>query len=138
MSNTLDTARAFFEACESGQGWEACTGYCRADAVFSCQSGALADVATVQQYAEWMAGMKTPVPDAAFEIKSIAEDAAAGCVMVFAIFTGTHTGPGGPGEPTGKTVKTDYVFVIQMDNGTISGVIKIWNDAYALAQLGWA
>lgn len=29
------TAREFFEACETGKGWDGCRGYCTDDATFS-------------------------------------------------------------------------------------------------------
>ena len=29
-----ETAQAFFEACESGEGWEGCSAYCHSDATF--------------------------------------------------------------------------------------------------------
>ena len=47
MSSMGDTAAKFFDACETGGGWEACQGYCHADATFSAQAGALADVGTL-------------------------------------------------------------------------------------------
>lgn len=72
-----------------------------------------------------------------FEIKSITEDATGGFVMAFAVFTGSHTGPGGPIKPTGKAVKTDYLFVMQMDDGKVGRVTKVWNDVNALPQLAW-
>jgi hypothetical protein len=32
VSAMLKTARKFFEACETGKGWDGCKGYCTADA----------------------------------------------------------------------------------------------------------
>lgn len=133
----LDTAKQFFGSCESGQGWEACVPYCQADAAFSCQSGALGEVTTLAQYAEWMKGMQSVMPDAAYEIKAAAEDASTNSVMVFAVFTGTHTGGGGHVEPTGKSTVTDYCLIMHFEGDTISAVTKVWNDAFAMGQLGW-
>jgi hypothetical protein len=45
--STTETARAFFEACETGGGWAACSQYCHDGATFSCQSDALAEVTTL-------------------------------------------------------------------------------------------
>ena len=39
-----ETARAFFEACETGKGWVGCAQHCNADASFSCQADALAEI----------------------------------------------------------------------------------------------
>jgi len=57
MSAIKETAEQFFEACETGKGWEGCLPYCHADATFSAQAGALAGVDTVQAYTDWMKGL---------------------------------------------------------------------------------
>jgi hypothetical protein len=51
-SDITSTARDFFEACEAGKGWEGCKDYCQDDASFSCQADALAEVTTLEGYAE--------------------------------------------------------------------------------------
>ena len=38
MSN-LDNARAFYDACEKGEGWAKCKNYCSANAIFRSQGG---------------------------------------------------------------------------------------------------
>ena len=43
-----DTARGFFEACETGQGWVGCTQFCHEGATFSCQADALAEITTLE------------------------------------------------------------------------------------------
>ena len=133
-----DTAHAFFDACETGKGWDGCKEFCHDDATFSCQSGVLAEVTSLAGYADWMQGLLTPVPDGHYEIKSWGMDEARNNVTAAAVFHGTQTGPGGPGEPTGKTVAADYVYVMDFDNGKIRHMTKIWNDAHSLQQLGWA
>ena len=37
--------------------------YCRPDATFSAQAGALEGVDTLEGYTEWMKGLLRPVPD---------------------------------------------------------------------------
>lgn len=137
MSN-IDTARTFFDACETGKGWEACAGHCTADAGFSCQSVALADTTTLEAYTEWMKGLLGPLPDGRYELKGFAEDAERGIVLGFAVFHGTHTGAGGPVEPTGKSVAADYVYAMEFRDGKIAHMTKIWNDTESLKALGWA
>ena len=66
MSN-YDTALDFFEACETGKGWEGCQGYCHPDASFDSQTGALADISTLAGYCDWMQGLLTPIPDGHYE-----------------------------------------------------------------------
>jgi len=133
-----DTAQAFFDDCETGKGWESCKEYCHGDATFSCQADALAEVTTVAAYADWMKGLLTPIPDGHYELKSWAVDETRNNVTAAAVFRGTQTGEGGPGEPTGKTVAADYVYVMDFDGDKIRHMTKIWNDVHSLKQLGWA
>jgi ketosteroid isomerase-like protein len=132
------TARDFFEACETGGGWDACKSYCRDDASFACQADALAETTILENYAEWMKGLLGPIPDGRYELTAFAFDADRGTVVASAVFHGTQTGAGGPGEPTGKTVASDYAYVMRFDGDRIAHMTKIWNDAQALRQLGWA
>ena len=138
MSGNIDLARLFFDACETGKGWEGCQQYCLADATFSAQAGALSDITTLEGYCEWMKNLLTPIPDGHYELKSFSEDEDRNCVSAFAVFHGTQTGPGGPGEPTGKTVAADYVYAMDFDGDRIRHMTKIWNDTISLQQLGWA
>ena len=50
---------------------------------------------------------------------------------------GTHTGPGGPCPPTGKRVKSDYVYVMEFDGDKIRHMTKIWHAGWAMKELGW-
>ena len=137
MSDISNRARSFFEACETGKGWDGCEEYCHSGATFSCQSGALSGIDTVEAYSEWMKGLLTPVPDGHYELKFFAKDPERDSVAAFAVFHGTQTGPGGPGEPTGKSVAADYVYVMDFDGDRIRHMTKIWNDTISLQQLGW-
>ena len=137
MSSIKDTARQFFDACETGKGWEGCRGYCHPAATFSAQAGALVDVATLEAYAEWMKGLLVPVPDGRYEVRCFAVDEERNSVAVFAVFRGTHTRDGGPVPPTGKEVEADYVYVMEFDGDRIRHMTKIWHDGISLKQLGW-
>ena len=99
MSQILDSARSFFEACETGQGWDACGAFCNPDATFSSQTGVLADISTLEEYCEWMKGMCTPIPDGSYDLKFFAADETTQSVAGIAVFHGTHAGPGGPVPP---------------------------------------
>ena len=138
MAGNYDTAHAFFVACETGKGWAECAQYCHADASFSAQSGAIAEIATLADYTEWMKGLLTPIPDGAYHLTGFAEDAERGTVIASAVFTGTHTAEGGPIPPTGQAASSDYVYVITFTDGKVSHMTKVWNDGWALKQLGWA
>lgn len=138
MSSIKETAERFFDACETGKGWEVCQHYCHAGASFSAQAGALLGVDTLQAYTDWMKGLLTPVPDGRYELRSFAVDADRNNVTAYAVFRGTHTGEGGPVPPTGRQVEADYVYVMQFEGGKIHHMTKIWNDSVSLQQLGWA
>jgi predicted ester cyclase len=136
MSTMSDTAMKFFEACESGKGWEACKEWCAPDAAFSCQAEPLVDVRSLQAYTEWMRGLMGMMPDGRYDLKSFAVDEPRRTVTAYAVFMGTHTGPGGP-PPTGKSTHSDYVYNMQFADGKIHAMTKIWNSGWALKELGW-
>lgn len=138
MSAIRDIAEKFFTACESGQGWEACRQFCQEDAAFQCQAEALAEVKTLEAYTEWMRGLFGPLPDASYELTAFAEDAERKTVVASAVFRATHTGDGGPVDPTGKAIESDYAYIMEFDGDRIRAMTKIWNDGYALKRLGWA
>jgi predicted ester cyclase len=132
-----NTARQFFEACETGKGWDGCKAYCHPGATFSAQAGVLADVKTLEAYTNWMQGLFTPVPDGRYEIRSFAVDEERKNVTAYGVFRGTHTEAGGPVPPTGKQVEADYVYVMNFDGDKIRHMTKIWNDTVSLKQIGW-
>jgi predicted ester cyclase len=138
MSTMTETAHQFFDACETGKGWEACQQHCHPDASFTAQAGALAGVDTLQAYTDWMKGLMTPMPDGRYELRSFGVDEARNNVTAFAVFRGTHTGEGGPVPATGKAVEADYVYMMQFDGDKIRHMTKIWNDVFSLQQVGWA
>lgn len=139
MTNDITgIARDFFDACETGKGWDGCKDYCQEGATFDCQADALADITTIAAYADWMQGLLVPIPDGHYELKAFATDSGRNTVVAAAVFHGTQTGEGGPIPPTGKTVAADYVYTMQFDGEKISHMTKIWNDGHSLKQLGWA
>ena len=137
MASNIDVARAFFEACETGQGAAGVAPFIHADATFSAQSGAIAEIASLADYADWMKGLLGILPDGAYELTAFAEDEPRQTVVASAVFTGTHTAEGGPVPATGQTAQSDYVYVIRFSQGKVSHMTKVWNDGWALKQLGW-
>lgn len=144
MSSVVDgpsistIAEAFFHACETGKGWEACRAYCTPNATFAAQAEPLLGVQTLEQYTDWMKGMMNVLPDARYEVKSFAVDPVRNNVAAYGVFHGTHTGAGGPVPPTGRKTSTDYVYVMQFDGDRISHLTKIWHSGLAMKELGWA
>ena len=135
----LEVARAFFDACETGKGWEVCRQFCTPDASFSAQAEPLEDVHTLEQYTDWMKGIAAVLTNARYELKSFAKDDERNNVCAYGVFSGTHLA-GGPVPPTGKRTVTDYVYVMQFDgpSGRIAHMTKVWNSGWALKELGWA
>jgi len=137
VMSITETAKKFFEACETGQGWEGCKSYCKPGATFSAQAEPLVGVTTVQQYADWMKGLLVFVPDGHYELKSFATDHERHNVCAFAVFIGTHTGQGGPCPPTGKSARADYVYVMDFEGDKVRHMTKIWHAGWTMKELGW-
>src|SRR5689334_20324034 len=137
MGTIRDTAQQFFDACETGKGWDGCAPFCHADATFTSQTDALAGVDTLEAYTEWMKNLLTPLPDGTAEVRSFAVDETRNNVAASGVFRGTHSGDGGPVPPTGKSAAVDYVYVMDFDGDKIRHMTKIWNDGYTMRQLGW-
>jgi hypothetical protein len=138
MESIAETADRFFATCEAGLGWDACKAYCTPDATFAAQAEPLAGVTTLAQYTDWMKGLLTMLPDGRYEVKSFAIDPERNNVSAYGVFAGTHTGPGGPCDPTGKSTRTDYVYVMQFEGNRITHMTKIWHSGLAMKELGWA
>lgn len=138
MADIAAVARAFFEVCEAGRGWETCRAYCTPDASFSVQAEPLAELRSLQQYTEWMKGLLTFMPDGRYVVKSFATDPERNNVCAYGVFSATHTDDGGPCPPTGKSTTTDYVYVMEFAGDRIRHMTKIWNAGWAMKELGWA
>ena len=138
MSAKLESAKKFFDACETGQGWDVCKEYCHADATFAAQANALAEVSTLAGYCDWMQAIASTMPDASYELKFFGADESGDTIAAVAVFKGTHTGEGGPVPPTGKSAASDYAYLMVYDGNRIKHMTKVWNDGIALQQLGWA
>lgn len=138
MSAILNSARQFYDACETGKGWDVCKTFCHPDATFSAQADALDGIATIEGYCEWTKNLLTPIPDGHYELKFLAADENDESVTAVAVFHGTQTGPGGPVPPTNKSLAADYVYHMVFDGDRIRHMTKIWNDSHSLKQLGWS
>ncbi len=135
----FQNATDFFHACESLRGWAGCEPYVAPGASFSAQSEPLADIDTVQGYTEWMATVGSgPLPGCSYDLHASAWDEATRTALFFATFNGTHTGEGGPVPPTNRSISTEYVYVLTMnDDDKVGRMVKVWNAAWALTELGW-
>jgi len=132
-----EAAMEFFDACETGKGWDVCRRWCHEGATFSAQADALADIKTLEGYTEWQKNLLVPVPNGHYEMLCFGVDEDKQSVAAAAVFHGTHTVDAGTGAPTGKSVSADYCYMMQFDDGKINHMTKIWNDVYSLKKLGW-
>ena len=57
-------------------------------------------------------------------------------IGVFATYEGTHLGPLGPLEPTGKRAKFDFAGMLRVQDGKVSEFWVTWDNMTILAQLG--
>ncbi len=137
MSSIRETAEKFFNACESGKGWEECRQYCHSDASFSAQADALAEVKTLEAYTEWLKGIFTPAPDTSYDVRAFAVDEERSIALGYGLFKATHTDDGGPVPASGKKVEAEYVYAMHFDGDKIRHMTKIWNDVHSLKQIGW-
>jgi len=137
MASITEIAHKFFVACDEGKGWEGCQAYCTPDATCAAQAEPLADIHTLQQYTDWMQGLFTILPDGRYDLKSLATDEQRHNVCAYGVFSGTHTGEGGPCLPTGKSLQTDYVYVMEFEDNKIGHMTKIWHAGLAMKALGW-
>jgi len=93
---------------------------------------------TLEEYTNWMRDLFKPIPNGSYKIKAFAVDPKRDSVIAFAVFSGTHTGEGGPVPPTGKSANADYVYNMEFEAGKIRHMTKIWNAGLTLRELGWA
>ena len=135
--NLSASVRDFFDACETGKGWQTCKEFCHQNATFEAQADALAQVQTLEGYCEWMKALYTPIPDARYEMRQFSFDEDSNSALAFAVFCGTHSGAGGPVPATGSSTASHYVYHIVLEGDRIKHMIKIWNDSFALGELGW-
>jgi len=138
MASIGDVAQQFFVACEAGKGWSVCKAFCAPNATFAAQAEPLTGVRTLEQYTDWMKGLLAILPDGTYEVRSFAVDGERKNVCAYGVFTGTHTGEGGPCPPTGRRLKgSDYVYVMEFDGDKIKHMTKIWHAGWAMKELGW-
>ena len=138
MLTITTVAKQFFDACESGKGWDGCQAFCLPDASFSTQSERMGNVPTLRQYVDLCAGFLKVCPDASYVVKSFATDKSSKTVCVFAVISGTHTGEArGPILPTGRKTVTNYVYAMEFDGIKIKHMTKIWNPGWTMNELGW-
>ena len=137
--SAFENATRFFHACERSEGWDGCQQYVEPGASFEAQAGPLVEIGTVQDYTDWMAGAASWMPDGRYDLHTSAWDEANRAATFVATYHGSHSGEGGPVPPTNREMSSDYVYVLYMNaDDRVERMVKIWNAAWAMNQLGWA
>jgi hypothetical protein len=137
-SKALENATIVQVAMDKATGWDSCKHVVEEEATFSAQAGGLTDFKTLKEYADWTEGFATICPNSTFDVNIKMYDEATRTAVFVCTYHATHTGEGGPVEATGKTTNSEYVYVIKMnENDKIINFQKVWNDGFALAELGW-
>ena len=135
----FQNAKDFFETLEALKGWESCREYVVEGAPFSCQAAAMADVDSVQAYCEWVVGFgKVTAPGATYDLHAASWDEDHRVATFFATYNAKHTGDGGPVPATNQETHSEYVYAIKINSDNkVESMKKIWNDSWALKELGW-
>ncbi len=135
----FETAKKFFDACESAKGWTGCGRYVADDATFVAQASAMTGIDTVEAYCEWNVGFAVTAPGASWDVHASAFDESTRTAIFFATYHAKHTGEGGPVPPTQKETNTHYVYALVMDDDDkVQRMTKIWNSSWAFREFGWA
>lgn len=135
----MDVAAQFFHACEGLKGSAGCADLVADGATFRAQSEPIAEITSLLDYCDWMKDLgEGPLAGCQYKIINSAFDDSTSTGIFFAVLHATHSGDGGPVEPTGKSVDADYVYAITVnDDGKVSHMTKIWNAPWSLRELGW-
>ena len=115
MATITETARSFFDACEEGRAGKGAARSVMRMRRFRRRPNRLPMFTRCAGYTEWMKGITSVLPDSSYVVKAFATDAERNSVSGFGVFSGTHTGEGGPVPPTGKRASADYVYVMEFD-----------------------
>jgi hypothetical protein len=65
------------------------------------------------------------MPDGHYQIHSFATDEQRKNVVAYATSFATHSAQGGPCPPTGRSTKSDYVYIMQFDGDRIRHMTKV-------------
>lgn len=138
MTAITATARAFFAAGETGEGWAPGAARRRPGASLSSQAEPLAAVTSLADDTGGRGGCRSRSRTATTSSRRSPSTRHPRSLGAFATFTGTHTGAGGPVPPTGKSIAADDVYVMALDGDRIGHPTKIWNAGGSLREFGWA
>jgi len=105
-----------------------------ANFVRHCEATPDVNVRSLEDFKAFLDAYTAVFPD---NVQTATHIAAGGDLIgVFATFEGTHLGPFGPFEPTGKRAKFDFAGMFKVENEKLSEFWITWDNMTILAQLG--
>jgi predicted ester cyclase len=105
-----------------------------ADFVRHCEATPDVTVESLDDFKAFLDAYTAVFPD---NVQTPVHIAASGDLIgIFATYEGTHLGPFGPFEATGKRAKFDFAGMLRVMGGKISEFWVTWDNMTILAQLG--
>src|SRR5436190_24040708 len=105
-----------------------------ANFVRHCEATPDVDVRSLEDFKAFLDAYTAVFPDNVQTPTHIAADG--DLIGVFATYEGTHLGPFGPFEPTGKRAKFDFAGMLKLENDKLTEFWIIWDNMTILGQLG--
>ncbi len=105
-----------------------------ADFVRYCEATPDVVVQSLEDFKAFLVAYTAVFPDNVQTPTHIAADG--DLIGVFATYEGTHLGPFGPFEPTGKRAKFDFAGMFKVADGKLTEFRITWDNMTILGQLG--
>jgi predicted ester cyclase len=105
-----------------------------ANFVRHCEATPDVDVRSLEDFKAFLDAYTAVFPDNVQTAVHIAADGDR--IGVFGTYEGTHLGPFGPFEPTGKRAKFDFAGMFKVENQKLSEFWITWDNMTILGQLG--
>ena len=105
-----------------------------ANFVRHCEATPDVDVRSLEDFKAFLDAYTAVFPDNVQTPTHITVDG--DLIGIFATYEGTHLGPFGPFEPTGKRAKFDFAGTLRVEDGKVSEFWITWDNMTILAQLG--
>jgi len=99
-----------------------------------CEATPHLDVRSLEDFKSFLRDDAAAFPDNVQTFTHVAVDG--DLIGVFATYEGTHLGPFGPFEPTGKRAKFDFAGMLKVADGKLTEFWITWDNMTILAQLG--
>jgi predicted ester cyclase len=104
------------------------------DFVRHCEATPHLDIRNLGDFKSFLRTDAATFPDNVQRITHVAADG--DLIGVYATYEGTHLGPFGPFEPTGKRVKFDFAGMFKVTDTKIREFWITWDNMTILTQLG--